>query len=148
VGPSAASSAAYSAAERQAINTVIQGSASEVIKVAMLLVQKDIANHPLWSASSDTAVAPYAPPLLLMQIHDELIFELPLYVPEGNSRGELTAEQRQYVDTFVSVLQHNMVDRVSHIFFGQSNATPVPLAINIRYSTESWGQFVDYIPIS
>lgn len=50
--------------ERLAINTVVQGSAADLIKVAMVKIQDriDREGHPL---------------KLLLQIHDELIFEAP-----------------------------------------------------------------------
>ena len=51
-------------AERTAINTPIQGTAADIIKLAMLAVEK------AFSAASIPAV-------LLLQIHDELVFELP-----------------------------------------------------------------------
>lgn len=50
--------------ERLAINSVVQGSAADLIKVAMVNVQKRIDNDKL-------------PMKLLLQIHDELIFESP-----------------------------------------------------------------------
>lgn len=56
--------------ERTAINTVIQGSAADLIKQAMLRVEQRLAeaDHP---------------GRLLLQIHDELVFESPLAaVPE------------------------------------------------------------------
>ncbi|HKL57471.1 MAG TPA: DNA polymerase I, partial [Sphaerochaeta sp.] len=53
-------------AERIAVNTVIQGSAADIMKVAMLRIDKALREH-----SPDTK--------LLLQIHDELVFE----VPEG-----------------------------------------------------------------
>ena len=53
-----------SAAERIAINTPIQGSAADLIKLAMLAVDKAIVGT---SAK------------LLLQVHDELVLE----VPEG-----------------------------------------------------------------
>ncbi len=49
--------------ERIAINTVIQGSAADLIKKAMLAVYRCLAAEPL-------------PARLLLQIHDELIFEV------------------------------------------------------------------------
>ena len=50
--------------ERTAVNTVIQGSAADIIKLAMLRVQKALAESDLKAK-------------LLLQIHDELVFEAP-----------------------------------------------------------------------
>ena len=52
------------AAERMAINMPIQGSAAEMIKLAMVRIHKEIIKNDLESK-------------LVMQIHDELIFEFP-----------------------------------------------------------------------
>lgn len=54
-------------AERQAFNTVVQGSAADVMKLAMLNVQQKML-------SIDPS---HGPARLLLQIHDELIFCLP-----------------------------------------------------------------------
>jgi len=51
-------------AERLAINTVVQGSAADLIKVAMLNIQRKIESENLSVK-------------LILQIHDELVFELP-----------------------------------------------------------------------
>ena len=53
-----------SQAERLAINTVIQGSAADLIKVAMINIQQKIEAENL-------------PVKMILQIHDELVFELP-----------------------------------------------------------------------
>ncbi len=53
-----------SQAERLAVNTVIQGSAADLIKVAMLNIQRKIEAERL-------------PVKCILQIHDELVFELP-----------------------------------------------------------------------
>jgi DNA polymerase-1 len=53
-----------SQAERLAINTVIQGSAADLIKMAMINIQRRIEKENL-------------PVKMILQIHDELVFELP-----------------------------------------------------------------------
>lgn len=50
--------------ERTAVNTPIQGSAADIIKLAMLRIQQELQEKGLMAH-------------LLLQVHDELIFELP-----------------------------------------------------------------------
>ena len=50
--------------ERLAVNTVIQGSAADLIKVAMINIQRKIDDEGL-------------PLKMTLQIHDELVFEVP-----------------------------------------------------------------------
>jgi DNA polymerase-1 len=50
--------------ERVAVNTPIQGTAADLIKLAMLRIQADLDQHDL-------------PALLLLQVHDELVLEVP-----------------------------------------------------------------------
>jgi DNA polymerase I len=68
-------SAKASAAERQAVNSIVQGSASDIIKLAMINMDHALMRH--WPAG-------YPAPRLLMQIHDELVYEVstddPTYV--------------------------------------------------------------------
>ena len=52
------------AAERTAINTPIQGSAADLIKVAMIQVNQALGEKKLKSA-------------MLLTVHDELVFEVP-----------------------------------------------------------------------
>ena len=52
------------AAERMATNTPVQGSAADLIKVAMVKVYSELQTHKLRTK-------------LIMQVHDELVFECP-----------------------------------------------------------------------
>lgn len=60
-------------ARRQAVNTVIQGSAADVIKLAMLAVQED-ARLAEWNARQ------------VLQVHDELLLEVPAAHAEDAAR--------------------------------------------------------------
>jgi len=81
---------ARSAAERMAVNTTIQGSAADLIKVAMLAVQDRLDRE-----SPETR--------MIMQVHDELVFEVP--------RGDL--------------------EQVRHLV-GEEMARVVPLRVPLR----------------
>jgi len=59
--------------ERLAINTVVQGSAADLIKIAMVNVQRRIDRDRL-------------PLKLLLQIHDELVLETPAEAAEAHAR--------------------------------------------------------------
>jgi DNA polymerase-1 len=61
------------AAERTAVNTVVQGSAADLMKQAMLDVRAALTG---WSADHADVARPDCPAMLL-QIHDELLFEFP-----------------------------------------------------------------------
>ena len=62
-----------SQAERLAVNTVIQGSAADLIKVAMINIQQKIEAENL-------------PVKLILQVHDELVFELPTAEVETHAK--------------------------------------------------------------
>ena len=68
-------------ARRQAINTVIQGSAADIIKLAMLAVARDARLQALNAR-------------LLLQVHDELLLEVPAeHADEAGARvAELMAQ--------------------------------------------------------
>ena len=73
---------AFALARRQAINTVIQGSAADIIKLAMLAVQTDDGLNGMGAR-------------LVLQVHDELLLEVP--EEHGRAVGERVAALMQDV---------------------------------------------------
>ena len=69
-------------AERQAVNTPIQGTASDLIKLAMVKISEQIRNKGLKSK-------------MILQIHDELVFDLP--VDEIDTLTMLVKERMEQV---------------------------------------------------
>ncbi len=65
------------AAEREAINMPIQGTAADIIKVAMIRVEEELRKRGFQSR-------------MILQVHDELIFECP--VGEADAVGALAKE--------------------------------------------------------
>jgi DNA polymerase-1 len=55
------------------VNTVIQGSAADLIKVAMVNIQRKIEAENL-------------PVKMILQVHDELVFELPTAEAENHAK--------------------------------------------------------------
>lgn len=86
-------------AERTAMNTPIQGSAADIIKMAMNAVQKQLETRQLKSR-------------LLVQVHDELVLEVP-----ANEREEV---------------QEMLKDTMEHIV-----SLSVPLVVDIHYG-KNW----------
>ena len=91
-------------AERMAINTPIQGSAADIVKKAMLDVDKALREHPTGAK-------------LLLQVHDELIFECP--------------DDEKAVDATISLIKDKMEHAVS---------LKVPLRVSIEQGA-NWGLF-------
>ena len=69
--------------ERLAVNTVIQGTAADIIKVAMVRCHRAIAEAGLATE-------------LVLQIHDELLFE----GPEGEIEQAAEIARREMIDAF------------------------------------------------
>lgn len=63
-------------AERQAINTTIQGSAADVAKYAMLRMERNLAKYAPTLICHGDGSSPIAIHLVL-HLHDELIYEIP-----------------------------------------------------------------------
>jgi DNA polymerase-1 len=69
-------------AERQAVNAPIQGSASDLIKLAMVDIHREIKQRP-WRSR------------MILQIHDELLFDVP--IQELNGFAALVKERMENV---------------------------------------------------
>ncbi len=72
-------------AERTAVNTPLQGTAADVIKLAMIKIDSEITRRKLRSR-------------MTLQVHDELVFEVP--EKEIDSMRELVCEHMQNVYPF------------------------------------------------
>lgn len=70
--------------ERMAINSVVQGSAADLIKLAMLDLHARLSAHALhWRRARGMGEKPEIEGVqMLLQIHDELVFEAPREVAE------------------------------------------------------------------
>src|SRR6266540_2307844 len=66
------------AAERNAINTPIQGSAADMIKLAMVQIHRELTARKLKTR-------------MILQVHDELVFDL--YEPEKDQVAALVEEK-------------------------------------------------------
>jgi DNA polymerase-1 len=68
------------AAERNAINAPIQGTAADMIKLAMIAIHQELKARKLRTR-------------MLLQVHDELVFDL--YGPEGDEVMALVKEKME-----------------------------------------------------
>ena len=93
-----------SAAERIAVNTPVQGSAADIVKMAMLNVTSALEESE-------------SPVKLLLQVHDELIFECP--------------DNPEQIEKAISLIKDKMEHAVK---------LDVPLRVSIEYG-KNWGEF-------
>lgn len=94
-------SAKKSQAERQAVNSIIQGTASDIIKYAMLCVEEEIDQLSLTSYTR-----------AVMQIHDELIYEV----------------HESIQDNFINIVKRCMENKVQ---IGLNITVPLITNVNI-----------------
>lgn len=77
-------------AERNAVNAPVQGSAADVVKMAMIKIQKELEKEKLQTK-------------MLLQVHDELIFEAPIEEVEVAS-NIIKIEMESAIETQVPLL--------------------------------------------
>jgi DNA polymerase-1 len=68
-------------AERNAINSPIQGSAADIIKLAMIHIDQQFKNQNLRSK-------------MILQVHDELVFDV--YLPELDVVKEIVSHEMEH----------------------------------------------------
>jgi DNA polymerase-1 len=95
-------------AERMAVNTPIQGTAADIIKMAMLLVDRRLQREKLKS-------------VIIMQVHDELVLEVPL----------------EELDKVKNILVEEMVDAGSNPPLSGAKPLTVPLKVDVA-DGEAW----------
>jgi len=110
-GISSQSSEKKAQAKRQSVNSVIQGTASDLMKLAMILIRQEMR--------SKREEHPHVH--ILLQIHDELVFQLPDY----------------HVPRFTEVVKECMEEKVRELL-----GLRVPLLVNIQVG-ENWGDLKD-----
>ncbi len=88
-------------AERTAINSVVQGSAADLIKIAMVDLQARLRSED---------PGPLTDALMLLQIHDELVFETPEATAEA-ARGVICERMESAMDLKVPLKVESAVSR-------------------------------------
>ena len=82
--------------ERVAINSVVQGSAADLIKIAMVDLHRRLSPYAThWRAAAGAPAPPeIAGVLMILQIHDELVFEAP--APRAEDARALIVERMEH----------------------------------------------------
>ena len=117
-----------SAACRQAVNTIIQGSAADILKFAMIMINDNCkalvdAGHPKESI-----------PNLLLQVHDELIYEVPISNMDNMTKSDIMS----HCQPFISIIKNCMEDKVRKVL-----GITVPLIANVTVGS-NWGEMKEY----
>jgi len=84
-------------AERQAVNSVIQGSAADLMKLSMLKIGSYIMRLSKHNFEKSTH---WVEPKMLLSIHDELLFEV--------------ADDKAEIDQFMKAIQNCCVKECEH----------------------------------
>ncbi|MCP4049267.1 MAG: DNA polymerase I [bacterium] len=80
-------------AERIAVNTRVQGTAADIMKIAMIKIQAQIEKHKMQSK-------------MIVQVHDELIFDVP--EPEINALFDIVKDEMESAVNFSIPLSVNI----------------------------------------
>lgn len=99
------------AAERMAVNMPIQGTAADIVKMAMIEIYRYISHSDFVTQSSQVGAWPIK---LILQVHDELVLEV----------------KKEYQDQVIASMKKTMenVDKIS-----------IPLKVEISVG-ENWGE--------
>jgi hypothetical protein len=120
-------------AERQAVNTVIQGSASDLIKHVMVRIESILDEYyPQQGGMGTSMDMNLLRPRIMMQIHDELIYEVPLQNANATASFEQTCSDPN-VAFFSSLLVEYMTKTVV-----SELELHVPLKANVTIGRD-WG---------
>ena len=119
---------ARAAAERQAVNSTVQGSAADLVKKAMIDIERRLAEvfpaskNPIRFRKSNALSEPYCKEgaFMLLQLHDELLYEVRivlnfLYRQYRYSWKSIITEWNQFYST-VYVIIHLLHGRPLKIF--------------------------------
>lgn len=117
-----------STACRQAVNTIIQGSAADILKLSMIIID-DKFKSLLRTGHSQNSV-----PSLLVQVHDELIYEVPVPNMESMTMPEIILK----CQPFINIIKHCMENTVKECM-----KISVPLIANIKCGL-NWGEMKEY----
>ena len=118
-----------STAQRQAINTIVQGSAADILKFAMIMIN-DNCKALLQSGQH----CKESTPSLLLQVHDEVIYEVPISNLQNLSMPEIMSQCKP----FVNIIKSSMEEKVKQVL-----GITVPLIANVTIG-EDWGDMKDY----